>query len=165
MIFSVSCPAFFSEHAGRRKVESSEMGNRDGLKFPYCSHEGIEEMSQVDNQTKITMSCPACHRVRGGANLVGHTVRCPKCQAEFVFAPARPEPDSRKVTDTGVMRILGDMSDSGMPVQGGEVPLRPCSRCGVAIPESLTVCSHCNCYVGVMPSFMKQITDSFPQRN
>ena len=122
-------------------------------------------MSHLDNQTKITMSCPSGHRVRGGANLVGHTVRCPKCQAEFVFGEKTPPAEPKEVTDTGVMRILGEMSDSDMPAQGGEVALRPCSRCGVAIPESLTVCSHCNCYVGVMPSFMKQITDSLPNRN
>jgi hypothetical protein len=121
-------------------------------------------MSHLDNQAKITMFCPSGHRVRGGAELVGHTVRCPKCHAEFVFAGENREPESKKVTDTGVMRILGDLSEGELPTQDHEVPLRACSRCGVAIPESLTVCNHCNCYVGVMPSFMKQMTGNLPQQ-
>jgi hypothetical protein len=67
------------------------------------------------------------------------------------------------VTDTGVMRILGDMAVTPHAEASPEVAHRPCSRCGVAIPETLSVCSHCNCYVGVMPSFMKQITGNFTQ--
>ncbi len=132
------------------------------------THEGIE-MSHVESESKITMACPSGHRVRGGADMVGRTVRCPKCQAEFVFAekpvPAVETPESRQVTDTGVMRILGDPEITPMGVPGDQVSLRPCSRCGVAIAETLTVCNHCNCYVGVMPSFMKRMSGNAPQQS
>ena len=122
--------------------------------------------------------------------MVGQTVKCPKCQSEFVFAPTKSIlSENRLVTDTGVVRILGDMpqpvpppekpadsekrgvTDTGvvrilsdvsqLPPQTpthSTVAMRPCSRCNVPIPESETVCSHCNCYVGVMPTFLQQMT-------
>jgi hypothetical protein len=126
-------------------------------------------MSHVFTEKRITMACPSGHRVRGGVELIGRTVKCPKCQSQFEFRDPNVRVDqpveSRKVTDTSVMRILGEMgSEADLMPSDHEVALRPCTRCGVAIPESLTVCSHCNCYVGVMPSFMKQMTGNTPQR-
>jgi hypothetical protein len=146
-------------------------------------------MNSTTTSTKITVTCPAGHRLRGGTLLIGKSVCCPKCHAEFVFAPSRStsgdgrqvtdtgvmrilgempkreptmpfeEPPSQKraVTDTGVMRILGDQPEISKPASGA-VPLRPCSRCGVHIPESMAVCDHCHCYVGVLPAFMRQLT-------
>jgi hypothetical protein len=57
------------------------------------------------------------------------------------------------------MRILGDVSQFPPPLESS-VAMRPCSRCGVPIPESAAVCSHCHCYVGVLPAFMQQMTES-----
>lgn len=151
-------------------------------------------MTQPNADTKISVSCPSGHRLRGGSELVGKQVRCPKCSTAFVFAPTasasettRPH-DSRSVTDTGVMRILGDMpkpvdapkqaspkirsmTDTGVmrilgdesdlpskPEQKAASPLRPCKRCGIAIQDSLAVCPHCSCYIGVMPTFLQQMT-------
>lgn len=146
-------------------------------------------MNDVHVSTKITVTCPDGHRLRGGTLLVGKTVRCPKCHTEFVFAgnhqragekrsvtdtgvlrilgempkpPASLSIDERmhrkqSVTDTGVMRILGDMPETPRPASVA-VPHRPCSRCGVPIPETLAVCNHCHCYVGVLPTFMRQLT-------
>lgn len=126
-------------------------------------------MSHPETESKITMACPSGHRVRGGVEMLGRTVRCPKCQVEFRFTtePKRttPEPDSRQMTDTGVMRILGDFNQMPEAPESTEATLKPCTRCGVPIPETLTVCNHCNCYVGLMPSFMKQISGNVPQRN
>ena len=126
-------------------------------------------MSHPETESKITMACPSGHRVRGGVEMLGRTVRCPKCQVQFLFSPeskrTTPTVESRKMTDTGVMRILGDCSQMPEAAASTEATLRPCSRCGVAIPEALTVCSHCNCYVGVMPSFMKHMSGNIPQRN
>lgn len=131
-------------------------------------HEGIE-MSHAESETQITMCCPSGHRVRGGTELLGRSVRCPKCQTPFVFAAEKPRPAPavrpHPMSDTGVMRILGDMSVSSLTQMDSEVAFRPCSRCGVTIPETMAVCSHCNCYVGVMPTFMKQMSGNIPQRS
>jgi hypothetical protein len=83
-----------------------------------------------------------------------------------VFAPRKPaEKENGAVTDTGVMRILGDQPVPPPPSRE-PVATRPCSRCDVPVPESLAVCSHCNCYVGVMPTFLSQMTgDSDVHRN
>ena len=146
-------------------------------------------MNELQPTTKITVTCPSGHRLRGGTLLIGKSVCCPKCHTEFVFALGSvSRTDHQAVTDTGVMRILGEMpgksqkdfvappvtenvrvSDTGVirilsetgestqPPREAEV-LRPCSRCGVPIPETLAVCNHCNCYVGVLPSFLNKMT-------
>lgn len=123
-------------------------------------------MKNNDNAVKIAVACPSGHRLRGDSKLVGKTVTCPRCKTNFVFAPTtQRHPDAEKsVTDTGVMRILGDMGALPPAPERVEVKTRPCTRCGVAISESLAVCNHCNCYVGVMPSFMRQMGPADGQR-
>ena len=102
-------------------------------------------------QETITLTCPNGHRLRGAATLVGKTVKCPRCRA--VFAITAPAPFT--VTDTGVMRILGEVPSAPEPALNfGEVETEPCPRCGVAIDSGATVCKHCECYIGVMPRFM-----------
>ncbi len=144
-------------------------------------------MNKPESRVKITVACPSGHRLRGGTNLVGKRVKCPKCNSEFVFAPTQPaESQNRAVTDTGVMRILGDapqsrppatksaksesraVTDTGVmrilgnhsaspPMQQPSVEMRRCPRCQVLTPESAAVCEHCNCYLGAMPTFLKQM--------
>jgi hypothetical protein len=143
-------------------------------------------MIQPQSTIKITVVCPQGHRLRGGTKLVGKTIRCPKCRSEFVFAPTKPTPPpNRAVTDTAVMRILGDgpgspaveskvdesnhrlISDTGVirilddqasaPPPPSTVEMRPCPRCKIPTPEAAAVCEHCNCYLGVMPTFLKQL--------
>jgi hypothetical protein len=149
------------------------------------------KMNKPQPETTITVSCPSGHRLRGGTAVLGKTVKCPKCQTSFVFAPTKsnqsdhcavtdtgvmrilgdmpqlPSPaqpiqrDNRAVTDTGVMRILGDELEFPLPPkQPTEAKTRPCSRCDIAILDSLAVCPHCNFYIGVMPSFMEKMTDN-----
>jgi hypothetical protein len=146
-------------------------------------------MNKPQPENRITVNCPSGHRLRGGPEMLGKNVQCPRCHTSFVFAatksngsdhrvitdtgvmrilgdmpqlPAPPPPsqtDNHAVTDTGVMRILGDVSDLPTPSkQSTEAALRPCSRCGVAIQEALAVCPHCNCYIGIMPSFLQKMT-------
>ena len=158
---------FLPEHAKQDEVETEVQERAIGLPVSFkARHEGMKSM-QMESESTMVMACPSGHRVRGGIELAGQTVRCPKCRAQFVFAPRPATPsaggDPNEVTDTGVMRILGDMEVSPKPEASPEVAHRPCSRCGVAIPETLSVCSHCNCYVGVMPTFMKQITGNSTQ--
>ena len=73
-------------------------------------------MNKLQPENTITVSCPSGHRLRGGFEMFGKNVKCPRCQAAFVFAPAKAnDSDHRAVTDTGVMRILGDMPQVTAP--------------------------------------------------
>jgi hypothetical protein len=95
---------------------------------------------------EITAYCPSGHRVRGPRAFGGRMVKCPKCAAEFLFVSPAP----KTVTDTGVMRILGDSPSIPPPPPARSEPqTRPCPRCERAIALSITVCQHCACYVGI----------------
>jgi len=84
---------------------------------------------------------------------------------EFVFTPPLTSSEgsgnakntSSQVSDTGVMRILGDMSAESVEREEPSVATRPCTRCGVSIPEHVAVCTSCKCYVGILPSFYQQL--------
>ncbi|KAA5545241.1 hypothetical protein FYK55_06140 [Roseiconus nitratireducens] len=104
---------------------------------------------------QMTCQCPNGHKLRGNVELIGKTIRCPRCSETFVFGyQVRPS-----VTDTAVMRILGDGPGAMGPAQE-ETPqprLRPCKRCGVSISATVSVCKHCNCYVGMLPDYLAQM--------
>ena len=109
-------------------------------------------------QESITLTCPSGHRLRGDASFIGKKVKCPRCQAAFVISV----PEEKKVTDTAIMRILGDVPVAAqVPRTNSDPATRPCPRCDVSIDQDAHVCQHCNCYVGVMPRFM---TDMFGDR-
>lgn len=110
---------------------------------------------------KVAAVCPSGHKLRGDSSLVGKTVKCPRCEVEFVFALTfKPSPvvDAKEVTDTGVMRILGDMETVPPAPKRRANQDRPCTRCGTSVPETSAVCGHCNCYVGVLPSFLNEMS-------
>ena len=103
----------------------------------------------------ITLTCPSGHRLRGDVSFIGKKVKCPRCQAAFVISV----PEEKKVTDTAVMRILGDAPVAPQTPRADSSPeTRPCPRCNVSIDQDAHVCRHCNCYVGVMPHFMQQLS-------
>lgn len=112
-----------------------------------------------ENVAKLTGHCPNGHRVRGDVKLQGARVRCPKCRVAFIFGltPQKTQHDEA-VSDTSIMRILGDPSQVGIPVVNRGIPatnkidrLRTCTRCGAATPKTLAICSHCSCYLGISP--------------
>ena len=126
-------------------------------------------MQETSPETKITATCPSGHRLRGDDKLVGKLVKCPRCQVEFTFAgptatrPAAvrqpPVVDNREITDTGVMRILNEMGElARVETEPSAVESRPCTRCGTSVPENLAVCSYCNCYLGILPSYMQRLS-------
>ena len=127
-----------------------------------AQHVRDKVMLQTANQ-KVTAACPSGHKVRGNANLVGKTVRCPRCEVEFVFALTfKPSAavEAKEVTDTGVMRILGSMDAVPPAPKRRAKTERPCSRCGASVAENTPVCTHCNCYLGVLPTFLHEMSDS-----
>ncbi|MCC9603245.1 hypothetical protein LOC67_22070 [Stieleria sp. JC731] len=109
-------------------------------------------MSEM-NAERVTCKCPRGHKVRGGSELIGKTVRCPRCKEKFVFGYQIRE----AVTDTAVVRMLGDAPAIPAAPVAEEPSLRPCTRCGVAISKNASVCKHCNCYVGHLPDFFARL--------
>jgi hypothetical protein len=128
----------------------------------FAQHARDRTMLQPMNN-KVTAACPSGHKLRGKPSLVGKTVKCPRCEAEFVFAltfKPSTSAEAKEVTDTGVMRILGTMESVPPPPKRRVKTDRPCTRCGTSVPENTTVCSNCNCYVGVLPTFLKEMSPS-----
>jgi CBS domain-containing protein len=100
----------------------------------------------------LTTECPNGHRVRGDVGWLNRKVRCPHCDAEFTFQ--RPDgtaaevvaPDGSKmnrpsVSDTGVVRILGDFTS---PPTQDDGTTRHCSDCGATYPSYVPICYNCN---------------------
>ncbi|MCA9136103.1 MAG: hypothetical protein KDB00_05075 [Planctomycetales bacterium] len=57
-----------------------------------------------EQNERMLCQCPQGHRLRASVDLIGKTVRCPKCCDTFVFGYAIRE----TVTDETVLKILGD---------------------------------------------------------
>ena len=113
---------------------------------------------QSTDPAKVTCHCPTGHKVRGDIAMTGERVVCPACKTPFTFGVVNT--DKATVSDTGVMRILGDF-DAPETIDS-DVPKAtvPCGRCGVAIEQTATVCKHCNTYASAMPSFMRSMLNS-----
>ena len=101
----------------------------------------------------ITTECPKGHRVRGDVGWLERDVCCPHCQTDFRFkrpkgtavevvAPVGSKlPENPKVSDTSVMKILGDFSDTEVKDDG---TTRQCAECGATYPGYVDRCYNCN---------------------
>lgn len=119
------------------------------------------------NRKSIT--CSNGHHLRAAGALAGKTQPCPRCGVsviipweEALMVPEEP-PVRASLSDTGVMRILGDT-----PVVSAQDPEadtnqlnpeshRPCPRCEHLVSEQSTVCPTCACYLGMMPQFLRAL--------
>lgn len=62
------------------------------------------------------------------------------------------------LSDTGVMRILGDYSTPAEPESRVDAStLRSCPVCARAVADASTVCKHCLCYVGPSPDYLRSL--------
>lgn len=117
----------------------------------------------TSKNVKITVFCPSGHRLRGGTELMGKTVRCPRCECEFIFAPTIPErtsddyPSRTPVSESRVMAILGELDQAPAKPNPKPLPSQPCPKCSAAVIESLTVCPTCNTYIGLLPKFLRRL--------
>ncbi|TWU34375.1 hypothetical protein Poly41_45220 [Novipirellula artificiosorum] len=100
---------------------------------------------------KIEVQCPSGHHVRGGIELLGKRVRCPRCRETFLFE----RPQSAAITDSGVMQILGSVEPLPPPPSLGHPVTRPCPTCGATISVNSHVCTHCSRYVGALPGYFR----------
>lgn len=119
-------------------------------------HAAKESVVNARSRNQISCTCPSGHKIRGDASLSGKKAICPRCKQVFVFGVV----ENKSVTDTGVMRILGDLPTPAPPSSTSAGPteepsMHPCGRCNIAIDSSATVCRHCNAYVGAVPGFMR----------
>ncbi len=101
----------------------------------------------------LTTECPKGHRVRGDIGWLNRDVRCPHCDTEFTFK--RPDdqpvevlaPDgsklraSKPVSDTSVMKILGDYAQAKEEDDG---TTRHCIECGATYPGYTERCYNCD---------------------
>ena len=108
------------------------------------------------------VACERGHRFKAMDAYRGKIVHCPQCQAHVPIpiqssstaaVPTAKDP----LSDTGVMRILGDLDPLPPPPVGTQseesTNYRNCPRCSVSIRTDATLCNHCNCYVGAIPDF------------
>ncbi|TWU39932.1 hypothetical protein Q31b_32480 [Novipirellula aureliae] len=113
-------------------------------------------MNQADY---IPVACVNGHSLRAPERSVGRTLPCPVCGEPVVVARPRAS-----VSDTGVMRILGEF----VPATASSVPAefrmpadqpesRPCPVCSCAVSESASVCQACHCYVGKSPDYLRSL--------
>ena len=103
----------------------------------------------------IHVVCENGHRIKAMESLAGQTHGCPKC-GKPVMIPVPVKTESAAITDTGVMRILGDASP--VPPQPElavpTVKLRTCPRCNQEVSLNASVCKACQCYLEVAPDML-----------
>ncbi|MEO9590275.1 ATP-binding protein [Rhodopirellula bahusiensis] len=116
-----------------------------------------------------SITCSNGHHLRAAGALAGKTLPCPRCGVAVTIPweealTVTVEPPARDtLSDTGVMRILGDATVA--PVQQPETESseansdshRPCPRCEYLVSDQSTVCPKCACYLGMMPQFLRAL--------
>lgn len=107
------------------------------------------------SEKKLSCECPNGHKLRGPVSLIGRQIECPKCNARLIFG----ETYNNSVSDTAVVRILDSTASVQPSSNDQENESRPCHRCGSLVSSTASVCDHCDCYVGVMPDFMKTMNN------
>lgn len=96
----------------------------------------------------LHLTCELGHRLKAGVHLSGRTLACPKCKRSVVVPQRRDT-----LSDTGVMRILGDVDPLPAPPvlrPNEDSERRNCPRCECQIDAERSVCPYCDCYVGSM---------------
>jgi hypothetical protein len=96
----------------------------------------------------IRFRCPNGHKLRANAEMAGKTAACGKCGSRVSV----PTPASQKVTDTSILRILGDVipKADGAAVEPRETAQRmerDCPRCRISFSATLRICPRCKVYL------------------
>ncbi len=99
----------------------------------------------------IRFVCPRGHKIKAAAELAGKMARCPSCQAVMMV----PEPikqlvrSQRQLTESGVVRMLGDVPPLPPAPEKPTHIRRTCPRCRHRLSPAATVCEQCQLYVGL----------------
>ncbi|NND97296.1 MAG: hypothetical protein HKN47_08215 [Pirellulaceae bacterium] len=102
----------------------------------------------------IYVNCESGHRIKAGSSLRGKTLPCPKCRKPVVIAEA-----TDPLSDTGVMRILGDASPLPRAPLPMRMQLRPCPQCECDVRKDAPICQHCRSYIGASTDYTKRQQD------
>ncbi len=94
------------------------------------------------------IQCANGHKIQVKDKYRGRKLTCPKCRAR-VRVPELDESDD-PLSDLGLLEILGDVAP--LPPQPDPIeklPDRTCPQCGGTISHNVTVCQHCQTFLGV----------------
>jgi hypothetical protein len=108
-----------------------------------------------DKSERMLCRCPHGHKLRGSVELIGESVRCPRCNEKFVFGYQIRE----SISDTAVVRILGDAPPSSRPNSDSESQDDEglCDRCGGPVSRAAGVCNPCQNSSSTLPDFFSQL--------
>jgi ssDNA-binding Zn-finger/Zn-ribbon topoisomerase 1 len=106
--------------------------------------------------------CNEGHRIHAAHRLAGKTLPCPKCGVPVTVPEAKTDP----LSDTAVLRILGDSTASTQAAAAADEPTtRACPKCSVQIGLYLSVCPFCHCYAGAVSDYWeKMLGDAAPSK-
>lgn len=102
----------------------------------------------------VYAACENGHRIKAKESLAGQTHACPKC-SKPVTIPQLVADEPKAITDTGVMRILGDLPAlPQQPERAAATKIRTCPRCNQEVSANASVCRACQCYLEVAPDML-----------
>lgn len=124
---------------------------------------------QEEKMNRKSITCSNGHHLRAAGALAGKTLPCPRCGVavtipwEEAFTVPEEPPVRDTLSDTGVMRILGEPAVAPAAETKTDAPQanpeshRPCPRCEYLVSDQSTVCPKCACYMGMMPQFLRAL--------
>lgn len=97
----------------------------------------------------ITFRCKNGHKIKADDRHAGVHSKCPKCKVLIVVPePAPLLPPPRAMTESGLMRVLGSAPELPAMPKRNEDTVRKCPRCKKRLSRVVTLCNHCQLYVG-----------------
>ncbi|MFN3192264.1 MAG: hypothetical protein ACE361_17265 [Aureliella sp.] len=98
----------------------------------------------------IHFNCENGHRIRADEKHAGQQGNCPRCRVPIqVPSPPADQKRPRSITESGVMRVLGDADLAPSKGVATESAKRCCPRCRKPLSAEATLCKHCHLYVGL----------------
>ncbi len=92
--------------------------------------------------------CANGHKIQVKDEYRGRRLACPKCRAH-VRVPELDEKDG-PLSDLGLLEILGEVAPlPPQPEPSSKLPERTCAQCGSTISHNITICNHCQTFLGV----------------
>lgn len=112
---------------------------------------------------EIRFTCPSGHRLRASAAMEGKKCVCPKCHKVAVV----PVQAKNRISDTGVMQILGDADLAPLPDFQPHAPVvyKTCPKCKRQLPEAAAVCDQCQLYLDVTSQVWDRFLKTTPGEN
>ncbi|MCM2368995.1 ATP-binding protein [Aporhodopirellula aestuarii] len=140
---TVSCPQGHQLHAPLRAIGKT-------LPCPICKE--MVAVSECGPIAKASETKPAT------------VMRKDSVESNAQRSISRPhmQPAEKRdpLSDTGVMRILGDFVAPTQEIEPDNTQnVRTCPLCSCDVSEAVSVCKNCKCYIGPSPDFFKQFAE------